>query len=88
MRNEATVTCASKPVNDCNPLIKPCLFDVINDPCELNNLADKYPNIVKTLSTRLLEFNSSSIAPANLPIDERGNPIFFDRTWTNFGDFI
>lgn len=88
LRNEATVTCTNKTINKCNPLIKPCLFDVISDPCELNNLANNYPNIVKSLVTRLLEFNASSIAPANLPIDERANPIYFDHTWTNFGDFI
>jgi hypothetical protein len=61
---------------------------VINDPCEFNNLADTYPNIVKALAMRLLEFNASSVPPANLPIDERGNPIYFDHTWTNFGDLI
>lgn len=66
----------------------PCLFDVINDPCELNNLAEKYPNIVKTLQMRLHEFNVSAVPPGNLEIDPRGNPIFFDYTWTNFGDFI
>lgn len=82
------MTCASKPLNKCNPLSKPCLFDVLADPCEFNNIADKFPNILKTLQTRLLEFNASSIGPSNMPIDERGNPIFFDRTWTNFGDFI
>lgn len=88
LRNQATVTCASKAVNKCNPLSKPCLFDVVNDPCELNNLADKFPNIVKTLTTRLLQFNASSIAPGNLPIEAKANPIFFDHTWSNFGDFI
>lgn len=88
MRNDATVTCGTKQGNKCNPLTKVCLFDVVNDPCELNNLAEKYPNIVKILTTRLLEFNASALAPANLPIDQRGNPNFFDHTWTNFGDFI
>src|SRR5690349_21828800 len=32
LRNNATVSCASKPVSKCNPLMKPCLFDVIADP--------------------------------------------------------
>lgn len=76
------------PSVKCNPLAKPCLFDVVTDPCEMNNLAEKYPNIVKALMNRLAEFNDSALQPANLPIDERANPIFFDHTWTNFGDFI
>lgn len=88
LRNEATVTCTNKAGNDCNPLSKPCLFDVVTDPCELNNLADKFPNIVKTLTNKLIEYNASSVPPGNLPIDDRGNPMFFDRTWTNFGDFL
>lgn len=88
LRNEATIICEGKEVSTCSPLSKTCLFDVINDPCELNNLADKFPNIVKALTSRLMEFNSSAIAPGNMPIDQRGNPMFFDHTWTNFGDFV
>lgn len=37
---------------------------------------------------RLQEFNLTAIAPGNMPIDERGNPIYFNRVWTNFGDYI
>lgn len=75
-------------MENCNPLEKACLFDVLNDACEENNLAEKFPNILKTLMIRLQEYNSSAIKPGNLPIDNRGNPIYFDHTWTNFGDLI
>jgi hypothetical protein len=52
------------------------------------NLAEKFPNILKTMLLRLQELNETAIEPGNMPIDERGNPIYFDRVWTNFGDMI
>lgn len=85
---EATISCQNEQIMQCHPLESPCLFDVINDPCEENNLADKYPNIMKTLMMRLEEFNASALPPGNLPIDERGNPNYFNHVWTNFGDYI
>lgn len=90
MRNEATVTCNDKvpDVNNCNPLITPCLFDIVVDPCENDNLAEKYPNIVKFMLSKLKDYNITAVPPGNLPIDPKGDPIFFDHTWTNFGDFI
>jgi hypothetical protein len=88
MREEATVSCTNEQIMQCHPLESPCLFDVISDPCEENNLAEKYPNILKMLTKRLQEYNASAIPPGNEPIDERGNPKYFNYTWTNFGDLI
>lgn len=88
-RVEATISCSNiENIVACNPLESPCLFDVINDECEQNNLAEKYPNILKTMMIRLQDYNSSAVPPANKEIEPRGNPKFFDYTWTNFGDFI
>ncbi|KAG5676135.1 hypothetical protein PVAND_005986 [Polypedilum vanderplanki] len=86
-RRAATVACTNIEIDKCKPLEKPCLFDILNDPCEENNLADKYPNIMKTLMSRLNEFNASSIPASNLPIDQRGNPKYHNYVWTNWGDF-
>ena len=42
LRAQAEVTCAMyEEPQPCYPLIKPCLFNVLNDPCEDNNLADR-----------------------------------------------
>lgn len=82
------VSCSNREIIKCNPLTSPCLFDVINDPCENENLAEKFPNILNTMMVRLDYFNSTAIAPGNLPIDDRGNPLYFNRVWTNFGDLI
>lgn len=87
LRRAATVECTNIEVEKCKPLEKPCLFNISNDPCEENNLAEKYPNIMNTLISRLNEFNASSIPPSNLPIDQRGNPKYHNYVWTNWGDF-
>ncbi|XP_070505136.1 arylsulfatase B [Chironomus tepperi] len=88
LRSEATISCSDDPPNECNPLKTPCLYNVLKDPCEKNNLFDTYPNIAKALFVRLEDFNSSTLPPGNLPIDERGNPKNFNYVWTNFGDYI
>ena len=35
------------------------LYDIPNDPTELNNRADKYPDVVKRLSDRLLHWQAT-----------------------------
>ncbi|XP_050300182.1 arylsulfatase B isoform X2 [Anthonomus grandis grandis] len=42
LRNKATVSCDNDAKVDCFPLKSPCLFDILNDPCEYRNLADEY----------------------------------------------
>lgn len=43
IRSEATVECLNDQGKEtiCRPLDKPCLFNIIIDPCEKNNLADQ-----------------------------------------------
>ncbi|CAG9797683.1 unnamed protein product [Chironomus riparius] len=88
LRSEATISCTNDPPKECNPLKTPCLYNVVKDPCEKNNLFEVYPNIAKALLVRLQDFNASALPPGNLAIDERGNPKHFSYVWTNFGDYI
>lgn len=89
LRAKATVTCGkNNPKNKCKPLDGHCLFDIMEDPCEENNVAFQYPQILETLAHRLLDLNSSALPPGNLPLDPRGNPLYYDHVWTNFGDFL
>lgn len=43
IRIEATVNCTKNQTSEsiCRPLEKPCLFNVDEDPCEQNNLAEQ-----------------------------------------------
>ncbi|XP_053683829.1 arylsulfatase B isoform X2 [Sabethes cyaneus] len=87
LRKEATIECEeSATISHCNPLEKPCLFDVVQDPCEFQNLADKYPTILETMLKKLDEYNATVVLPGNTPLDRRGDPKFWGYTWHNFGD--
>lgn len=42
LRAEATLSCDyPRQKNPCKPLEEACLFDVLRDPCEFNNLAEQ-----------------------------------------------
>lgn len=41
LRNKATIECGNITRAECHPVESPCLFNIAEDPCELNNLADK-----------------------------------------------
>ncbi|GFN78880.1 arylsulfatase [Plakobranchus ocellatus] len=72
------VKCGPKPSNDtvekCQPDEAPCLFNLRKDPCEYNNLASEFPNIVWKLQERLANYNSTMVPPGNKPEDPRGLP--------------
>ncbi|GFG35010.1 hypothetical protein Cfor_01113 [Coptotermes formosanus] len=93
LRNEAEVICDSLSMYahaerlECKPLIAPCLFNIRNDPCEQNNLADMYPETLQLLEVSINEINATAVPPSNLAWDPRADPRFWDHTWTNFGDY-
>ncbi|XP_046736241.1 arylsulfatase I isoform X2 [Diprion similis] len=89
IREKASVRCTPRNVTlpACKPLQAPCLFRIHEDPCEKNNLARVYPDMVATLQSQIKKWNATAVTPANLPWDPRGDPIFWDHTWNNFGDY-
>jgi len=63
----------------------PCLFNIAEDPCEYNNLADKMPEKVdELLSLVIEEYRALSVAPLNpYPdsskwVDQRSTPLFWN----------
>ncbi len=57
---DAELTC--KQSNDsigCWPNLQPCLFNVREDPCEMNNLAYYMPQLVETFMFKLNAYNES-----------------------------
>ena len=62
------------------------LFNVTADPNERNNVADKYPEVVKQLKERIEYYNSTHIVQFNLPIDPKCDPANFGGVWTPWLD--
>uniref|UniRef100_T1I2L4 Sulfatase domain-containing protein n=2 Tax=Rhodnius prolixus TaxID=13249 RepID=T1I2L4_RHOPR len=89
LRDEAEIKCnfSKQPQRACLPLKMPCLFNIKEDPCELNNVAPIYPDLTKRLLEELSKLNETALPAGNLPIDQRGNPKFWNNIWTNFGDY-
>ncbi|XP_011505473.1 PREDICTED: arylsulfatase I [Ceratosolen solmsi marchali] len=89
LRSMATINCDLEMVSKspCNPMNSSCLINIRQDPCEKQNLASKFPTIVKQLEEELSKLNSSTVKPGNLQWDQRGNPGNWDHTWNNFGDY-
>lgn len=88
LRKSALVSCPKSVIKKCDPRVKVCLFNVLDDPCERVNLATESPELVKEMLKRLYEYNATAIPATNLPVDERGDPKYWGYTFTNFGDFM
>ncbi|XP_059622698.1 arylsulfatase B [Phlebotomus argentipes] len=90
LRKSSGVDCKKNlvnPMNQCWPLESPCLFNVQEDPCELSNVARKFPNILSSLLAELNKYNQTVVPPSNKALDPRADPRFWDNVWTNFGDY-
>lgn len=68
----------------CNPYQTPCLFNVEDDPCELYNVADRYPNIVQRLKHLLNEFNKTAIPPMKRLAHPEAFPRNHGNIWTTW----
>ncbi|XP_047517359.1 arylsulfatase I-like [Pieris napi] len=87
LRNASTVTCKKLDPILCEPLKAPCLFNIEEDACEVRNLANEEPEILQKLLDELEKMNRTAVPPNNQPLDQRGDPKYWGRTYTNFGDF-
>lgn len=88
LRSQITLDCPKSDDDaSCKLTQQVCLFNITADPCERNNLAFKYPTVIKMMEETLNTFNATAIPPGNKPIDPRADPKFFDYTWTNWLDF-
>lgn len=90
LRSDAEVICRERPPEaiDCAPLRSPCLFNIEEDPCEYNNLAEKYPEVVEDMLNLLDLYNSTAVEPLNTPPDPASNPKYWGYAYTNWVDYI
>jgi len=59
-----------------------CLFYLPDDPCEFNNVADKFPVISQVMLQRLNQYKLTMVAPKqNSTNDPRSNPKLYNGVW-------
>lgn len=74
----------------CNPLQSPCLFDLDMDPCEQENVYNKYKSskILTDMLVRIEYFRENAHAINNKPTDYRCDPANFGGEWTWWEDYL
>lgn len=89
IRLNAQITCNGYKPNElnttiggCNPIVEPCLFDILRDPCETTNVASTYPDIVVELLDKLDYYGKIAKPIRNQPFDPRCDPANFGGIWT------
>lgn len=78
----STVSCGNSTFNKCNPLESPCLFNIIEDPCERHNLAHERPDKVKFLISRLSHHITEMVPSRRTPVDPMCDPKLHNYQWT------
>uniref|UniRef100_A0A8D8FHS4 Arylsulfatase B n=1 Tax=Culex pipiens TaxID=7175 RepID=A0A8D8FHS4_CULPI len=88
IRRDATVHCPYIPGGtiDCEPQKSPCLFNILEDPCETNNIANQRPDLLKQLGQDVERYRLSAAEPRNQPADPYSDPRYYNRTWTWWQD--
>ncbi|KAH6939120.1 hypothetical protein HPB50_015774 [Hyalomma asiaticum] len=79
-RRKATLTCGKQRTINFPSNTTVYLFNIVEDPCELNNLASKLPNVVASLKKRLDAYgaaaapvrNNNTKDPASFPENHGG----------------
>lgn len=95
LRNESTVRCDFvNNTTPCKPFRRPCLFNIVRDPCERVNLnyapGDKMKKFVQAkiddFERSLRKFGESARRPGNVRGTKSADPALHNKTWTNWED--
>lgn len=83
------IQCTPNPAShstDCAPDSAPCLFDIERDPCEMENIADHEPQVVKVLLKRLAEYAETASSVGREQRDPRSWPPLHGYAWSCWQD--
>ncbi|KAL1482231.1 hypothetical protein MTO96_033934 [Rhipicephalus appendiculatus] len=81
-RQKVTLKCGNKATTNFSSNTSVYLFDIVSDPCELNNLASRLPNVVASLKKRLDQFGAAALPVRNIKaVDPRSFPENHGGTW-------
>lgn len=81
---EVQVSCGKTNGTVCKPLLEPCLFHIDSDPCEIDNVANKYPEIMKLMTRRIKMHAKTMVPPINKPPTRKADPRNFNFTWAPY----
>lgn len=94
LRARAQISCNGKETIHrrgsaaCEPLVRPCLFDIVADPCETTNIADQLPEVYAELLEEANEYMRKAMPVKNKPSDPRADPILHHNVWSNWFDEV
>ncbi|GFR02792.1 arylsulfatase B [Trichonephila clavata] len=76
-RKGSEVKCNGVPetANECKPLDAPCLYNITADPCEMNNIANLYPEVVQSMLNSIKDYEKQAVNPQFQDQDPHGDPM-------------
>lgn len=82
LRQKATVNCCNEVTKKpCDLMKAPCLFNLHDDPCEENNLAEEKPEILTLLLKKYNDVKKIVVPTRRQPPDPACDPKYFDNNW-------
>lgn len=86
LREAAMVRCNyDNKGTHCNSTLSPCVFNITDDPCEQNNLADQV-DLLRQLEDKLSFYKTGYVPARNVPVDGRADPAKWNNTWVPWYD--
>lgn len=82
MKKSATECNRNSPVTNCNPKLAPCLFNIIDDPCEMNNMAEAHPEKLVELINELNRHFQLMVPSLRKSSDPMSDPKYHNNTWS------
>lgn len=84
-RRLAAVRCGDLQ-RSCNPLLEECLYDILSDPCEQNNLvySERHSDVLTALRRRVQELRASASRPGNRASMPEADPTLHTCAWESF----
>lgn len=76
--------------SSCKALKKPCLFNIVDDPCELKNLYD-VAGLAKVrvgIEDKIRRFRKTITPYVPTKAEKLSNPSLYNNTWISWGDVI
>ncbi|XP_055357297.1 arylsulfatase J-like [Paramacrobiotus metropolitanus] len=87
--SNASIKCAPAALTEkrsCDGTVRYCLYDLTNDPCETDNVANEQPGIMTQLLGTIAQYSKSAIAGRQKPFDARADPKLHNGMWTAWDD--